>query len=98
MRLCTFQAWIAPPATPPPASEFARRIWAQASAADRVQHVRVRSGEARLDIGILLMAVSDDKARAVGARICTAALAAGPDTHGWTLQQLPAPPEPSSIP
>lgn len=85
------------------ARSFAARLWAQSTDADRVQHIRIRypgsigdepaatdSGhqELRLDVGILLMADSDDKARAVGARLCTGALAAGPDTVGWTLQPL----------
>ncbi|MBB4755039.1 hypothetical protein [Actinoplanes lobatus] len=85
------------------AGELAARIWSQAGDADRVQHIRIRSADSpgpeppepdgsahrcRLDVGILLMADSDDKARAVGARLCTGALAAGPDTVGWTLQPL----------
>ena len=95
MRLCIFRAWFSPMTRPPPsAGELTRRIWTHATPEDRVQHVRVRpTAQAVLDIGILLMAASNDKARAAGARICTAALAAVPDTHGWTLQSLPAPNE-----
>jgi hypothetical protein len=85
------------------AGEFATRLWAHATEEDRIQHIRVRlpdppligpalSGgdphECRLDIGILLMADSDDKARAVGARLCTEVLASSPDTVGWAVQSL----------
>ncbi|MBO3739517.1 hypothetical protein [Actinoplanes flavus] len=85
------------------AGDLAARIWSQATDDDRIQHIRIRPADhpgtdppqtgsgvhrCRLDVGILLMADSDDKARAVGARLCTGALAAGPDTVGWTLQSL----------
>ncbi len=85
------------------ASAFAARLWKQSTEEDRVQHIRVRPldrsptgspqprtdpDECRLDVGILLMADSDDKARAVGARLCDGALNASPDTVGWALQPL----------
>jgi hypothetical protein len=85
------------------ASEFAARLWSQSAAEDRIQHIRVRPADpsvtrrpepgsdlyaCRLDIGILLMADSDDKARAVGVRLCNGALDSSPDTVGWALQPL----------
>ncbi|MEU7903657.1 hypothetical protein [Actinoplanes sp. NPDC049118] len=85
------------------AEEFAARLWQRSTEEDRVQHIRVRvpdppptgspepgtdPQEFRLDVGILLMAESDDKARAVGARLCSGALASSPDTVGWALQPL----------
>ncbi|MBB4764954.1 hypothetical protein [Actinoplanes digitatis] len=85
------------------ASEFAARLWEQSTEEDRVQHIRVRPPdppltgppdpgsdlhECWLDVGILLMADSGDKARAVGARLCNGALASNPDTVGWALQPL----------
>ena len=85
------------------AEDFAARLWRQSTVDDRIQHIRVRRPdppptgspepgkdphECRLDIGILLMSDSDDKARAVGARLCNEALAASPDTVGWALQPL----------
>jgi hypothetical protein len=92
MRLCTFRAERPGRGNVPPADEFAARLWAQVTDHDRVQHIRVRSGElpdrAWLDIGLLLMAASDDTARAVGARICRAAIAADPVAFGWTLHSL----------
>lgn len=78
------------------AGDFAARLWHQATEGDRIQHIRVRvhdppgsdPGECCLDIGILLMADDRDKARAVGARLCSEVLAAHPDTVGWTLLPL----------
>lgn len=102
MRLCAYRIagpgrWPGEAAKQMLAGEFAARLWGQCTDADRVQHIRIRpadppAGEppevSRLDVGILLMADSDDKARAVGVRLCTGALAAGPHTVGWTLQPL----------
>jgi hypothetical protein len=85
------------------AGEFVARLWGQSTSEDRVQHIRVRlpdplrtgppepvgdSYECRLDIGILIMADSDDKARDVGVRLCNGALDSSPDTVGWDLQEL----------
>jgi hypothetical protein len=85
------------------AREFAALLWSQSAEEDRVQHIRVRPPdplmterpepgsdlyECQLDIGILLMSDSDDKARAVGVRLCNGALDSNPDTVGWALQSL----------
>ena len=88
MRMRIFRAADPAGGKPPAASDFARRLWASSREADRVQHIRVRAGNAWLDIAVLLMSADDNKARAVGARICAAALAADPVTVGWTLQSL----------
>jgi hypothetical protein len=88
MRMCAFRIYASEAPMPLAAADFADQIWARVRIGDQVEHVRIRAGAARLDIAILLMATSDDTARAVGARICAEALAAAPDTHGWTLQPL----------
>jgi hypothetical protein len=92
MRLCTFRAEGSGGSYVQSADEFAARLWEQATDDDRIQHIRVRSGEhldvACLDIGLLMMADSDDTAYAVGARICRAALAVDPGVFGWTLHSL----------
>ena len=89
LRMCTFRAYGPPGSDVPREAQFAAHMWSAATVEDRVQHVRVRCAAARLDIGIVLMAVDDSKARAAGARICTAAIASAPETHGWILQTLP---------
>jgi hypothetical protein len=92
MRLCTFRAEGLEPDDALPAGEFIARLWREATADDQIQHIRVlpgsHLGHAWLDIGVLLMADSDDRAYAVGARIITAALAASPVTFGWTVHSL----------
>ena len=87
-RMCAFRARGRSTAEAPSAALFTARLWANTAVDDRVQHIRVCQGPARLDIGIVLMAIDVENARAAGARICTAALVAHPDTHGWTLQPL----------
>ncbi|WP_249999018.1 hypothetical protein [Actinoplanes sp. M2I2] len=94
MRLCAYR--VAGPDRGHKQAELADGLWRQSTEEDRVQHIRVRpapspydeTAECRLDIGILLMADSDEKASAVGARICTGALAADPDTADWTFRPL----------
>jgi len=107
MRLCAYRMsgplrWHGSAAQQLMAGDIAARLWTQATAADRVQHIRIRPAGTPetelaghdglrhhwLDVGILVMATSDDRARAVGARLCAGALAASPDTVGWTLQPL----------
>lgn len=97
MRLCGYRIAGPPGATEAQlADEIRSLMWTESTESDRVQHIRVRpagntepdSAEYLLDVGVLVMSDDDDRARAVGARICAGALAAGPDTVGWTLKNL----------
>jgi hypothetical protein len=94
IHLCILHAKGLPATGPPNADRIRAGIWEAATAADRVQHVRVIPTLARLDIGIVLMAMDNERAYAVAARISAAALAADPDTHGWTLTRNSVPNSP----